>query len=253
MRAVVFAVATLIGLNAIGTRAQEFRPLRIGPVAARVTGPTMDMPYELAKHPALQRPAGVSRAVALPLTSLTETWYLNALCSQIGKHFNDKSVGYQVVVVLPDGKWCGSAGGMARQSPDQDARAMTFEDKITIASVSKTITAAAMLHAMTEKKVSVDTKISPYLPDDWAQGPNINTITFRELFTHKSGFRCGDKYGGWALLFDGLRKCILDGVNLSDKVQLYRNENYALMRILLHQVLYVAPRVIAIPFAVKSG
>src|SRR5262249_30085203 len=68
-----------------------------------------------------------------------------------------------------------------------------------------------------------------------------------------SGFRCGDKYGGWALLFDGLRKCILDGVNLSDKVQLYRNENYALMRILLHQVLTLPPRVIAVPFAVKSG
>jgi hypothetical protein len=42
---------------------------------------------------------------------------------------------------------------------------------------------ACLLH------LSIDSRIAPFLPPDWVKGPGIDTITFRELLTHRAGFR----------------------------------------------------------------
>ena len=50
---------------------------------------------------------------------------------------------------------------------------MTVDDRFNIASVSKTITAAAVLKLLNDKGISVDTTVYNYLPTDWKLGNNF--------------------------------------------------------------------------------
>jgi CubicO group peptidase (beta-lactamase class C family) len=54
--------------------------------------------------------------------------------------------------MLPSGASVAKAGGAARRAPDPAPRTMSADDKITIASVSKTITAAAILQLLARNK-----------------------------------------------------------------------------------------------------
>jgi CubicO group peptidase (beta-lactamase class C family) len=81
------------------------------------------------------------------------------------------------------------ADGQARTAIDPPAQAMSPDVVVNTASVGKTFTAIAVLKALARHHLSVDSPIGPYLPPDWVQGPNVNTITFRDLLTHRSGFR----------------------------------------------------------------
>jgi CubicO group peptidase (beta-lactamase class C family) len=59
-----------------------------------------------------------------------------------------------------------------------------------IASCSKLITAIALTKILGETPgVTADDPISPYLPDYWDQGPNVDLITFTDVMTHTSGLR----------------------------------------------------------------
>lgn len=66
----------------------------------------------------------------------------------------------------------------------------------------------------------VDAPMYPYLPKSWTLGPNIKTITFRELLTHTSGIRSQFDF---ATSYDDLRGLIAQGIKLSDKVYHYQN------------------------------
>src|SRR5829696_2691788 len=78
-------------------------------------------------------------------------------------------------------------GGEARFTADTMAQA---------ASASKTITAAALIKALDERGLSVDTKIDKYLPRCWKKGPSVRGLTFRDLLGHHSllpqGTNCSD-------------------------------------------------------------
>ena len=68
-----------------------------------------------------------------------------------------------------------------------------------------------------------------YLPPDWILGPNINTITIRELLTHKAGIRDTNE-----VYYSNLKMYIASGVSLSDKgVYVYNNSNFALLRMII--------------------
>lgn len=140
-----------------------------------------------------------------------------------------KCVGYQFVVSLRGEQHIARAGGVSRRSPDGNPRAMTVHEKFNIASVSKTITAAAVLKLLHEKNIPDDALIHPFLPSNWTLGKNVKSITFRELLAHRSGIRCDLKE-----TYDNLRQCIAYGVKLSDKNQRsYSNSGYALFRVLI--------------------
>jgi CubicO group peptidase (beta-lactamase class C family) len=81
------------------------------------------------------------------------------------------------------------AGGQARTAVDPPALAMSPEVVVNTASVGKTFTAIAVLKALARHRLTVDSPIGAYLPPDWVRGPNVETITFRDLLTHRSGFR----------------------------------------------------------------
>lgn len=150
------------------------------------------------------------------------------------KRFKGKSVGYQFVVFhSTTGASQERAGGDARRAPDSNPRKMTVNDKYNIASVSKTITASAVLKLLNEKKISIDSPVYSYLPPDWKLGTNIKTITFRELLTHRAGLRCDKE-----VFYNELQNCVAKGITLQDKkTWKYNNSNYGLFRVIIPRLL----------------
>ena len=50
-------------------------------------------------------------------------------------------------------------------------------------------TASPQHHLLARRHLGIDSQISPFLPPDWVKGPGVDTITFRDLLTHRAGFR----------------------------------------------------------------
>jgi CubicO group peptidase (beta-lactamase class C family) len=171
--------------------------------------------------------------------SAAERAYLENLARLIEGRLAGKSVGYAVVAMLPSGASVARSGGDARRAPDPFPRAMTVDDKITIASVSKTMTATAVMKLLARRNLSVDTPVWAYLLPSWTLGPNVKTITFRELLSHRAGIRCPNHK-----TYPALRECFETGVEAADKAeQKYNNSNYAAFRLIL-------PRLAGMPEAV---
>jgi CubicO group peptidase (beta-lactamase class C family) len=111
---------------------------------------------------------------------------------------------------------------------DAPATPFTADARLEVASVSKTITAAATLKLLHDRGVSVDAGIAPYLPPEWAPGPNIAAVTSRDLLTHESGFRDD------ALMYGELRGEVAQGVSASDQGDFfYLSSNDALLRVVI--------------------
>lgn len=160
------------------------------------------------------------------------------IADKIEARMKGKSVGYSFQVAYKDTNIVDArAGGAARRAPDANPRPFVVNDKISIASVSKTITAVTLLKLLAEKNISVDASIENYFPKSIKQHSSIKSITFRELLTHRSGIRWGGEPGHDVLL-DGLTKGItaahkkLDCANKNAGL-CYNNANYGLMRILI--------------------
>ncbi|MFZ1043353.1 MAG: serine hydrolase [Anaerolineales bacterium] len=123
-----------------------------------------------------------------------------------------------------------STYGQARTAANPPATAMGTSIPSNIASLSKVLTTVSVLQWLASHNLTVYAKISSYLPPDWTQGPNIDTITFKDLLTHRAGFRNDENNESYA----GLQQQIADGVQLSDMATpQYNNLNFALFRILL--------------------
>jgi CubicO group peptidase (beta-lactamase class C family) len=98
----------------------------------------------------------------------------------------------------------------------------------THASVTKTITAVALLSLIEQKNLKITEPIADHLPDSWSPGPNVDTITVAELLSHTSGIRGGAK------TYEDLEELVADGVKLADKTESsYSNANYNLARIVV--------------------
>lgn len=87
-------------------------------------------------------------------------------------------------------------GGQARTGADQPAEAFSSLTEMDISSVSKTVTATAILHLLQSQPGGLDaalsTPLSDYLPSDWSMGANVADITLRHLLTHTSGLSESD-------------------------------------------------------------
>ena len=159
----------------------------------------------------------------------TNAFFLTSFASKLDARLKNKSVGYAFAVVDKAGNVVGGGGGDARRAPDANPRKMTMNDKLNIASVSKTITAAAVMKLLAQKKITVDSPVHPYLPLNWTLGANVKSITFRQLLTHRAGLRCPKE-----VTYLNLRECLAAGINLRMKeIQLYNNSNFALFRMII--------------------
>ena len=121
------------------------------------------------------------------------------------------------------------ASGQARTVIDLPEIKQSATKEMNIASVSKTITATAMMQLLSANNLTVDDPISPWLPPHWAQGPGIEDLTFRHLLTHRSGLNNnqGGKYE-----YDDLQSYIAAGVT-GPKTHEYQNTNFALFRVMI--------------------
>jgi hypothetical protein len=158
---------------------------------------------------------------------ISEAKLQNNICGKLQNHV----VGYACLV----GGLRPQFGGQARTSANPPALAMAPDLVTDIASVSKTMTAVAILQLLAKKGLTVDTKISSYIYSDWKQGSNVNQLTFKNLLTHTSGFgQLANNACGNDITYSALETIVANGVNASNigKPQ-YGNCNFALLRELM--------------------
>lgn len=126
------------------------------------------------------------------------------------------------------------AVGLAKTFADGGNVNFTLDQRFNPASVTKTVTAVALLRAMEQNGIGIHQSISPYLPTSWNAHSSINAITFEQVLGHRSGFR-----NSVASTYDhaGVKKVIEAGVNSADKGHKYQNINYALARVLLAHII----------------
>jgi CubicO group peptidase (beta-lactamase class C family) len=163
------------------------------------------------------------------LSATVEGIYLKKLTAEFIKRCTGKAVGCTIAAVGPHGMWSEGATGYARRTPDKWPRTLTANDKITMASVSKTFTGTALQRLLYTKRISVDDKIGPHLPKSWARTAMVDNVTFRQLLTHTSGLPCGK-----LISFDDLKSCLASATPAASG---YANSNYALMRILIPEII----------------
>ncbi len=116
------------------------------------------------------------------------------------------------------------------QTPNDASLGWNPGRRMHIASVSKLITAMAMVDLLQAKNISYDAKIINYLPTHWQKGPNIDDITFRQLLTHRSGFSTGGSSSNYLFMKSQVAIGVSPSANGSYD---YENMNFGLCRILL--------------------
>jgi CubicO group peptidase (beta-lactamase class C family) len=148
---------------------------------------------------------------------------VSRLARSIGTQLKGHLVGYVALV----GRSKVVASGLARTAADPPKLAMGPNVMVNVLSVGKMFTTIAVLQSLARHHRSIDSRIWPFLPPGWVKGPGIDTITFRELLTHRAGFRLDS-----GLVFqtgDAAREQIRQGIQQVDKqVADYNNIDFTI-------------------------
>lgn len=124
------------------------------------------------------------------------------------------------------------SSGPARPAADPPKLAMGPDVMVNVLSVGKMFTTIAVLRSLARHHLSIDSRIWPFLPPDWVKGPGVDTITFRELLTHRAGFRLDSSRVFVA--DNAAREQIRQGIQQIDKqVAAYNNINFTIFRDML--------------------
>jgi len=155
---------------------------------------------------------------------------MDAFEDNIRDAFEDETVGFAYAIAR-NGLLARADGvGLARTSTDDSEIEQSQHFRMNIASVSKTVTATAVLRLLQMKGLTPDSFVSPYLPPDWEMGPGIATLSFRDLLTHHTGFCRQNESWDYATL----QSYIEAGIDFDDKEDYcYQNTNFALFRVLI--------------------
>ena len=153
---------------------------------------------------------------------------LSRLAHSIDSQLRGNVVGYVALV----GQSHVVASGLARTAADPPQVAMGSDVMVNVASVGKMFTTIAVLKSLARHHLSIDSRIWPFLPPDWVKGPGIDTITFRELLTHRAGFRLDS--GRVFATDDAAREQVRQGIQQVDKGGPdYNNINFTIFRDML--------------------
>ncbi|QIP14798.1 beta-lactamase family protein [Spirosoma aureum] len=151
----------------------------------------------------------------------------------------NRNLGYGFVIYEGNEFKASGNGGLKSRTVDaQGEKPYSIDTKMHIASMSKTITAMAFTQLAAQKGIKTTDKIGKYLPQSWPKGENIDQITFRELFNHRSGIigLGGDCRNGSYTenIYSGLKQLIAKGVKTTNRGQYcYQNANVGLFRLLI--------------------
>ncbi len=130
-------------------------------------------------------------------------------------------------------------GNLARSNAYGQARTMvdgslefSLNKEINVASISKFYTAIAVMQLLEANSLTIDDKITEWLPASWAQGSGVSDLSFKDLLTHRSGLESTNNNFNTTLGYQGLAVCIRTGA-INSKNYRYRNVNFALFRVLI--------------------
>lgn len=123
------------------------------------------------------------------------------------------------------------AFGKSRNNADGN-RSFTLNRKVNIASVSKLMTAVAVMQLLERRGLTVESKINSWLPATWSKGPGVSNLSFANLLGHTSGLSSTNTAFTRTLNYTGLRLCIDTGV-VNSQAYNYLNVNFALFRVLI--------------------
>ena len=145
--------------------------------------------------------------------------------------------GYAFAIARDGGILRSGAGGRRRLAIDGQNLPFTTTTYAQTASAAKTISAAAMIKALDDRGLSVDSRVAPFLPDCVEQGPGVSTLTFRQILNHTSGLPGGKKSGTGTSCngqdpYDCLMKILREGRTQS-RAKDYNNKAYDLTRLLV--------------------
>jgi CubicO group peptidase (beta-lactamase class C family) len=108
------------------------------------------------------------------LPSSAKAASINSFADQLAARLKGRSVGFQLTASDVYGSVAGHAGGYARLPQDLPLRQMANTDKFNVASVSKTITAAALIRALADNpEASLNSPFVPFLPSHWYIHPSL--------------------------------------------------------------------------------
>ena len=185
------------------------------------------------------------------LTTATGTYYSSAVTFLVQVKLTDvfaqtltgllqnRDIGYGFVIYENNELKASGQGGLKSRAVDAEGiKPYTIDTKMHIASMSKTIAAMAFAQLAAQKGIRTTDKISPYLPPSWVKGPNIDQITFYDLFNHRSGIiGLGNNCLNGAYsenIYSGLKQLIANGVQAANRGKYcYQNANIGLMRVLI--------------------
>jgi len=154
---------------------------------------------------------------------------LNQLADSLKNEFDQAMADGRVMkyaFVIRNEKTKVSRQGGKRNGSNTD---FTIDDRYNLASVTKTITAVALLQLIEKKHLSIEDKIWNYLPANWNTS-NIKGVSFRQVLMHNAGFSYipGDE------TYDSVRRTIEIGVDPARvEDHHYENINYGICRILV--------------------
>ncbi len=210
-----------------------------GRFSSAITGLTVNTDYQLRAF--VETNEGI--AYGELKTFKTAKDYISRLVRALDDSLKNRGFGYSFIVTQKDQIVGEGFGGLAARSvEDGGERPVSLDSKMQIASMTKTITAAAFLKLAEGKGIKTTDKILPYIPKSWIIGPNIDKITFRDLMFHQSGIiglaaGCVNRTlsdNGWY----GLQALIEKGVESENYgKRCYQNANYGLFRILIPSIL----------------
>lgn len=196
-------------------------------------------------------PTGPVPQVSAATLAAIPPFDLNAAADSIQVRLTSRSVGYAFVVSYRGAVIATRAGGVARRAPNAPDRAMTVDEPYNIASVSKTITASALIQLLyrTRRLSLLDSAMWRYLPSSWTFGNKVKQITIRDLLTHNGGLRCPGNVS-----YAELQQCMAAGVqDTAYQVWQYNNSNYGLLRIILPTLANPSALMVNTPEGLASG
>lgn len=167
---------------------------------------------------------------------------------RIRDKMDDEALGYAYVINANKQHARSDGRGMARNSNDSFLLQSEYK-RMNIASISKTITAVAVLQLLEMNGLSVFDPVGPWLPADWTRGYGFDapqTITFYDLLTHQSGIKqtiqaiaaFDEEFAALDLVkWNGLEAVVEYGIlpayHGGTENQRYSNVNFALFRVII--------------------
>src|SRR5262245_35671903 len=120
------------------------------------------------------------------------------------------------------------------QLPNDGQVGWALHIPMNVASVSKFVTAIALIRLLRETGISVKSPIAAYLPQYWTQGAGSSAITFHNLLRHEAGLGFGITDTGMGNFAEA--KSEIEKGTTKIGARQYKNVNFAILRVLFATV-----------------